>query len=150
MKMIAAELETLINKHLPGLKSIPEQVMAHRPAPGKWSKKEIVGHLIDSAENNIRRFIVSQYEDIPTITYNQEKWVPIGNYQHWETAVLIDLWYLLNRRIIEILKSLPPEMAERECQTEQLHTLEWLAADYIKHLKHHLHQVLELEHVTYP
>ena len=43
-----------------------------------------------------------------------------------------------------------PEMAVRESETENLHTLYWLAKDYIKHLLHHLHQVLNMEPVAYP
>mgnify|MGYP001584903545 FL=1 len=84
------------------------------------------------------------------IVYNQEKWVTIVGYQQWSTNDLIDLWYLLNRQICEILKNTSSETAQRQCRAPELHTIEWLAQDYIKHLKHHLHQVLELEPVTYP
>ena len=120
------------------------------PSPSKWSKKEIVGHMIDSAQNNIRRFIVAQYEENPNIVYNQDKWVAIANYQQWDTASLINLWYLLNKHIVVILKNMPAEMAQRKCQTGDLHSLEWIAQDYIKHLLHHVHQVLELKPVAYP
>ena len=30
------------------------------PAPGRWAKKEVVGHLIDSAANNHQRFVRAQ------------------------------------------------------------------------------------------
>ena len=74
----------------------------------------------------------------------------IANYQQWETINLIRLWYLLNIQVSEILKNTAAETAQRTCQTEELHTIEWLALDYIKHLRHHIHQVLELEPVPYP
>lgn len=150
MKSIAGELETFINQHVTALQTVPEEKMAFKPAPDKWSKKEIMGHLIDSAQNNIRRFVVAQYEDNPAITYKQDKWVVIVNYQQWETINLIRLWYLLNKQVVEILKNTSIETARRTCQTEELHTIEWLAIDYIKHLRHHIHQVLELEPVPYP
>ena len=150
MESIAKDLEAVISQYLPALKSLDESRLAHKPAPSKWSKKELVGHLIDSAQSNIRRFIVAQYEDIPTITYNQDKWVSIAGYQQWNSNELIDLWYLLNRQIAEILKNTSPGMAQRQCMTEGLHTIEWLAQDYIKHLEYHMHQVLELEPVVYP
>lgn len=121
-----------------------------KPSPVKWSKKEIIGHLIDSAHSNARRFVVAQYEDNPEIIYNQDKWVAICNYQQWDSLSLIRLWCLLNWQICEILKNMPAEAAQRSCMTQELHTLEWLANDYIKHLKHHLHQVLGLEPVSYP
>jgi len=109
-----------------------------------------MGHLIDSAQNNIRRFIVAQYEDVPRIVYNQDKWVAIANYQQWDDASLINLWYLLNHQISVILKNTAPEMYQRQCQTDSLQTIEWLAADYLRHLRHHLHAVLDIEPIAYP
>ncbi len=123
--------------------------MSYKPSPGKWSKKEIIGHLIDSAQNNIRRFIVAQYEDIPHIIYNQDQWVALSDYQHRDDHELVELWYFLNKQLCAILKHISPSAVLRKCKTEELHTLEWLAMDYIKHLRHHLHQVLGLEPVAY-
>ena len=149
MELIAKDLEAIISRYHPALKSQDESRLAHKPSPAKWSKKEIIGHLIDSAQSNIRRFVTAQYEENPTIVYNQEKSVIIAGYQQWNSNDLIDLWYLLNRQICEILKNTAPEAAQRQCWTEELHTIEWLAHDYLKHLKHHMHQVLGLEPFPY-
>ena len=67
MELIAKDLEAGISQYLPALKSLDESRLAHKPAPSKWSKKELIGHMIDSAQSNIRRFIAAQYEEIPTI-----------------------------------------------------------------------------------
>lgn len=150
MHLIGSELESVINQHMKALQEIPEDKMTFKPSPSKWSKKEILGHMADSAQNNIRRLVVAQYEDSPKIVYNQDKWVAISNYQNYDTLSLIRLWYLLNYHLATILKNAPAEMGQRQCQTESLHTLEWIAQDYIKHLRHHVHQVLELEPVAYP
>ena len=148
MELIVKDLEAVIRQYLPALKSQNESILARIPSPAKWSKKEIIGHLIDSAQCNIRRFVIAQYEENPTIVYNQEKWVAIAGYQQWNSNDLIDLWHLLNQQICEILKNISSETAQRQCRTQELHTIEWLAQDYTKHLKHHLHQVLGLE--TFP
>jgi hypothetical protein len=150
MKSTASELEKIISRRLHDLKEIPEAEFALKPSPVKWSKKEILGHLIDSAESNIRRFVIAQYEESPAIVYNQDKWVAIVNYQQWKTSDIINLWFSLNKQVCEILKNTSPEMAQKKCQTQELHTIEWLAKDYLKHLKHHLHVVLNLEPVIYP
>lgn len=150
MQEIASQLESLIDEHTAALRNIPAAKMEHKPSPAKWSKKEIIGHMADSAQNNIRRFVVAQYEETPQILYNQDQWVAISNYQQYKTADLITLWQLLNKHIVVILKNTSPEMAQRTCQTQDLHTIEWLAEDYVKHLRHHLHQVLDLEPVAYP
>ncbi|HZE83654.1 MAG TPA: DinB family protein [Puia sp.] len=134
------------------MRSIPEEDFAYKPFPEKWSKKEILGHLVDSAQNNIRRFVVAQYEETPTITYNQDKWVNIAGYQHYPVKDLLTLWELLNRHIGQVLANTPAEAAQRKCGAggADAHTIEWLAADYCNHLLHHLHQILELEPIAYP
>ena len=149
-KNIASELNAIIAKHLPALKAISEDKFQFKPSSGKWSKKEILGHLADSAQNNIRRFVVAQYEEYPKIVYNQDKWVAITNYQQYNLQDLIDLWYLLNKHICQLLTFMAAEASNRKAETEVLHDLEWLAQDYVKHLLHHLHQVLDLEPVAYP
>ena len=147
MNTIASELDSLIDHFFDQLKKIPEDKFSNKPLPNKWSKKEITGHLIDSAENNIRRFIKARYEDNPSIKYDQDMWVRINNYQHQPSENVIQLWYLLNKQIVTILNNTPGEHSQRK-STEQ--TIEWLAKDYIVHMKHHMHVVLDLEAVAYP
>ena len=148
--MNASELKTLIDDYAEQLNAIPEAEFYEKPLPQKWSKKEIVGHLIDSAQNNIRRFIVAQYEDTPTIVYNQDKWVALSNYQNMESKLVIQLWYLLNKQIVSILENITDEAAQRTSKSEEVHTIQWLAEDYTRHLKHHIHLGLQLEPVPYP
>ncbi|HEX4374087.1 MAG TPA: DinB family protein [Puia sp.] len=152
MKEIAEHLFKIVDDYSGKLKTISEIDYAAKPNPDKWSKKEIVGHTIDSAQSNIRRFVVAQYEDAPFILYNQDKWVAISNYQNYPTKDLIELWTLLNKHICIILSNTNEELAQRICKTNNQteHTIEWLAQDYIKHLLHHLHHVLDLEPVAYP
>jgi hypothetical protein len=150
MRSMAIELRDIIDKHLGDLINIPEEQYSWKPGPAKWSKKEILGHLVDSAQNNIRRFVVAQYEETPFIKYNQDKWVLISGYQHWQTADVIQLWYLLNKQVCYILENTSPEMFGRTCLTDSPHSIEWLAEDYTRHLRHHLHVILDLEPIPYP
>jgi hypothetical protein len=150
MQNTASELEATISHYLPQLKKLNEGQSSIKPLPNKWSKKEIIGHLIDSAQNNTRRFIVAQYEDNPEIKYRQDDWVRINNYQSFSLADLILLWYLLNKQIVAILFNSTEETLQRTSKTDTLHSIEWLAQDYVKHMKHHLHQVLDLPTIAYP
>lgn len=149
MQTAAIKIEELINHYLPSLKSVPESEMSRKPSLVKWSKKEILGHLVDSAQNNIRRFIVAQYEHEPKIVYNQDVWVSASDYRHFDTDELIQLWVLINKQICSIIKKIPEDRMNIKCRTEDLHSLEWLADDYAEHMKHHLHQLLELEPIPY-
>jgi len=152
MQAIIDHLQKITINYSGRLSAIPEEAYCHKSGPGKWSKKEILGHLVDSAQNNIRRFVVAQYEEIPRIVYNQDKWVAIADYQHYPTDDLVNLWSLLNRHICLVLKNASPEAAQRRCGNSdtEVPTIEWLAADYCNHLLHHLHQILELDPIAYP
>jgi hypothetical protein len=150
MKDIAEELSRAITQYHQLLKKLPGTLLELRPAPGKWSGKEVLGHLIDSAQNNIRRFIVAHYEKDPHIVYRQDNWVERNNYQAWDSKEIIDLWYLLNRQICYILNNTGKNEEVNSCLTSELHSVEWLAMDYIKHLRHHIHPLLEMEPVPYP
>lgn len=150
MEKTIQQLRLIIDSYSIQLLSIHEDKWSHKPNPVKWSKKEILGHLIDSAQNNIRRFIVAQYEDNPKIEYAQDIWVAAANYQNYVTKDLVDFWILINKHICMILKNIPAGVEERLSETNESHFIKWLAADYNKHLLHHLHQVLDLEAVAYP
>ena len=144
------DLEEILEKYTGLLQATDSIELESIPTPGKWSKKEIIGHLIDSAHNNLRRFIVGQYDDKPHIIYRQDDWVKLNNYQDAVVHDLINLWFLLNKQIVTVLKNTTEEKLQRVCLTESEHTIAFLATDYNSHLVHHLHQVLELDKVPYP
>lgn len=150
MQSSASELLAIINEYLPRLNTLNEEESFIKPLPNKWSKKELIGHLIDSAQNNVRRFIVAQYENNPVVTYKQDDWVSINNYQSYQLRDLIQLWFLTNKQICSILSNISEDALQRTCQTESLHSIDWLSKDYIKHMKHHLHQILDLSPIVYP
>lgn len=150
MQNTIEKLEKLITGYTNQLKLIDATTFSNKPNPEKWSKKEILGHLIDSAQTNTRRFIIAQYEENPKIIYNQNEWVTISGYQQYDKDELIEFWILINKHICHILKNMPAGKEKRICTSEAEHSIEWLAEDYIKHLQHHIHAILNLEPVAYP
>src|ERR1700761_73585 len=80
LNTITDHLGKILKDYSGRLAAVPEEVFTHKPLPEKWSRKEILGHLVDSAQNNIRRFVVAQYEDDPVIGYNQDSWVTVAGY----------------------------------------------------------------------
>ena len=130
------------------LESMDDEEFSNKPNPKKWSKKEVIGHLIDSGQNNLRRFIVCQYESKPPkIVYDQDFWVSANNYQSYHSSDVIALWKLVNEQIIHVLSRMIETNYAKTCDTSkadvQLRTLDWLASDYVMHLKHHLNQVFK-------
>lgn len=146
MEEVVQQLESIVNTYTVQFLNFTEEALTHQSSPGKWSKKEIIGHLIDSAQNNIRRFVVTQYQDTPHIVYAQNEWVSIQHYQLYNSKDLIQLWALLNRHIIMILKNMPANKYALPCNTgkgqEELHSIQFLATDYITHHLHHLKQIV--------
>ncbi len=150
MQQAVSYLESILLQYAPQLERISEAEFAMKPSPEKWSKKELLGHLVDSAHNNLRRFIAGQYEDAPQIVYAQDFWVKAVGYQQYDKKELVQLWLLVNKQICAVLKNMPAGAEQRNCITSEPHSIEWLAIDYNKHLLHHLHQLLNLEPVAYP
>ena len=76
MQIIIQELRHLVDEFSQKINALPDSELYAKPIPTKWSKIEILGHLVDSAQNNLRRFICGQYESIPPlIVYDQDFWV---------------------------------------------------------------------------
>jgi len=137
-------LEYIINLTPKKLTEISEENMSTKPSPTKWSKKEIIGHLIDSATNNHQRFVRGQFENIPEISYDQNNWNEFSFYNQIESKQIISFWTIYNKQIIEIIKRIPKENLEKQIKIgNNILTLEFLIIDYVEHLEHHLNQIIE-------
>lgn len=119
-----------------------ERQVSEYPHPNKWSKKEVLGHLCDSALNNLERFIKIQYEEQPYMIqpYDQEQWVKVQQYQETALEEIINLYCTLNNQIITIIRTVPTEKLSYQCDIGkgQKETLEWLIKDYLEHMEHHI------------
>jgi hypothetical protein len=115
--------------------------------PGsRWTRKQILGHLIDSAANNHHRFVRAQFEtDFAMPGYAQESWVNANAYQERSWEDLVALWTIYNRHLIHVMEHAPKAALGALCRigAGDPVTLEFLMIDYVDHLQHHLHQILE-------
>ena len=143
---------------LASLCALPDSRARIRPAPGKWSVKEIVGHLTDSAANNHRRFVLAQLEEGLTFPgYAQDEWVSRQGYQNSPWPALATLWAGYNEHLINLVRAIPAailtrprtehnldEIGWRPVPREEATTLAYLIEDYVGHLEHHLGQINRL------
>ncbi|KFF11607.1 hypothetical protein IW15_15480 [Chryseobacterium soli] len=135
-------LNHIVTAELKRFEMISEEEWSHKISPEKWSKKEILGHLCDSAFTNIRRFVITQYKENENIVYDQDLWVKAQNYQNISASEIISLWKVLNIQIVHIVENIPDEALQRTCDTTKtelrIFTLAYLIQDYIDHLQYHL------------
>jgi hypothetical protein len=133
----------LLGQHWPEFSEIE---LSQPMAPGRWSRKEILGHLIDSAANNHRRFVLAQSGPWPYVIepYDQNHWVQCGSYLNVPGPELFLFWNAYNKQLKQLISAMPAATLARECQTPygtQV-TLEWLVEDYVLHLEHHVQQII--------
>src|SRR6185437_1124142 len=128
------------------LRQIPEQEFSQKPAPDKWSKKEILGHLVDSATNNHQRFIRIQYQDKPGIYYDQNEWVSFSDYNSIKKNQLIDFWANYNSHLVHVIKNIPSANLSKTGIVRVLSEekpLHFFINDYVAHMEHHLRQIIK-------
>lgn len=125
------------------MRQMEDDELQHKPAPDKWSKLEILGHLIDSAANNLQRFVRIQFEDTPHIVYDQENWNTYSYYNTMTQEQIVNMWQIINQHLLHIMQNIPNDKLERKCMTNDPEplTLRFLIIDYIAHMEHHLKQI---------
>jgi len=142
-RSLAEELRGLIAQADRQLAGVTGEQASLRPAPGKWSAQQLLGHLIDSASNNLQRLIRLQLTaELVFPGYQQEEWVRTQCYDRMDWGDVKTLWLALNRQFAHVI-----EQADRHTfgnvwlhEGERL-TLGYILADYMGHLRHHLRQM---------
>lgn len=140
----AERLQQTVTSAVHRLRALSDAQAALKTAPTRWSKKEILGHLIDSASNNHQRFVRAQlYGDLRFPGYEQEGWVRCQDYVAADWQVLVDLWQSYNQHLAHVVARIPAERLATPCRISdgEAVTLEWLVEDYLRHMDHHLAQL---------
>ncbi|MGC6590188.1 DinB family protein [Paenibacillus sp. Dod16] len=140
------KLESLITEMTEIVTSTNEVEFNLKLAPDKWSKKEILGHLCDSAVNNHIRFVKILLSDYPIAIsgYTQNDWVRVNDYQdQYDQSEVLSLWQHLNRMILRVMhKADSSDFQKKRVLPDKTEvTLEWLFNDYVDHMIHHLEQI---------
>ncbi|RPJ58822.1 MAG: DinB family protein [Acidobacteria bacterium] len=144
MKEIADELVRVVDQAADTLFAVSEAEAGKSCREGGWSRKELIGHLIDSASNNHQRFVRAQqvsFLEFPK--YEQESWVSIQHYKQAPWPELVDFWRLYNHHLARVIQSVSPDKLHVGCKVgpSEPMNLGDLIRDYLRHLKHHLGQL---------
>src|ERR1043165_1575477 len=142
---VASDLGRTVAQAKPLLLKLDNADTTARPSENKWAKKEILGHLLDSASNNHQRFVRATLQGSLTFPgYDQEKLVELQRFADVDWNFLVDFWAAYNRFLAHVIGHLPVDAAKATCNigNNAPATLGWIAADYVAPLKHHLNQIL--------
>ncbi len=144
MKELSEQLLRVVETGEAKLRKINDAQAAKPALPGGWSRKQVLGHLIDSASNNHQRFVRAALQpslDFPA--YDQNGNVGLQAPQEADWLLLVSLWSAYNRYLAHIIARLPPAKLETVCRigSGEPVTLAFLAKDYLTHLHHHLEQI---------
>ena len=144
----AGELLHVVEAASESLRRIDDSEASLRSAPDSWSKKEILGHLLDSAVNNHHRFVrAQQVKELTFPAYAQEHWVSSQGYTERPWLELVDLWRLYNRHLAHIISLISEKKLAVMCVigTNEPVSLGYLIEDYVVHMRHHLQELGSFE-----
>ncbi|MGL4610130.1 MAG: DinB family protein [Trueperaceae bacterium] len=145
MKEFLEDFQTTLDTAKQRLESLSTEVINQSRAPGKWSRKEILGHLIDSAANNHQRFVrVPLTAGVALPGYHQNDWVSLQNYQDYNWSQLVSFWYAYNLHLLHVVKQIPAGALKNTFTLNgEALELEFVVRDYLDHMNHHLAQIFE-------
>jgi hypothetical protein len=141
----ASRLLDELGRAEPGLQRIGDARAGEPKAAGKWSRKQILGHLVDSAANNHQRFVRGQQgESLDRSGYAQEHWVQSQGWAQRPWPEIVGLWTAYNRHLAHVIARIPEDCSTLACTIGgQPWTLGDIARDYVAHLRHHLDQIFD-------
>lgn len=125
-------------------KNLDEAAASQKPHSEKWSRKEILGHLIDSASNNHQRFVRAQYEkNAHFLSYEQQEWVRSQRYGSRSWTELLEFWKSYNLHLAHIIENMPIDCLEVSGTLGSYGqvTIGYIVVDYLGHMQHHIRQI---------
>jgi len=144
MQEAILKFERLLLENVSYFPTINQNTLEERK-PGKWSKKEVLGHLVDSGIHNLVRFTEINYVEKPYQhrPYNQIDLVNLNQYQTMDIDELTQLWFVINKQIVRLMKSVDEKALDYKIVLNDgsVIDLKFLMTDYVEHLEHHINQI---------
>lgn len=156
MNKYSVKLDQIISNAAQKIKQISDSDLNHKPSPAKWSKKQILGHLIDSAYNNQQRIVRAEKQgNMVFLGYEQDDWVAKNNYQDRGMAEVLQSWVVIQNHFSFAVAALSDDVINKKTKDHNFHvismnkipegdesSLSYLVWDYTFHLEHHLAQII--------
>ena len=146
------ELLSLVEEWELKLLSLSEDVLTKKENSQHRTIKQIVGHMIDSATNNIHRIVHLQYQPSPLVfpdyanLGNNDRWIAIQDYKSENWNDLVQLWKYLNIHIVHVINHVNPDKLTNEWITalNVKVSLKSMIQNYTGHIRLHLNEIEKL------
>ncbi len=107
-------LRTQIGETLSLLRTIPEERASHRYAPGKWSIKEVIGHMSDVERiMTYRALRIARGDTTPLPGFDENAYVPAANFEARTLASLANELEAVRRAAVAFFETLDADAAAR-------------------------------------
>lgn len=136
---IVEVLRTQVADTLRLLRALPESRGEHRYAPGKWSVKELLGHVIDAERvfsYRALRFGRNDPTELPG--FDENVYAPAGGFSARTLASLLDELETVRRATVFLFEGFPPEAWSRQgVASQNAVSVRGLAYIIAGHERHH-------------
>jgi hypothetical protein len=121
------------------LNGIADEKHDHRYAPGKWTVKEVVGHLADAERVFAYRALrFARADETPLSGFDENHYVPAGHFGERDFGSLVDEWLNVRRATLSLLRGLDRKAAMRKGKAnDQEISVRALAYVVAGHTLHH-------------
>ncbi|MEM1326722.1 MAG: DinB family protein [Bacteroidota bacterium] len=145
MKIVVDKLDQLLKEAFEAISKMEESSVSSKSSQEQWSKKEILGHLVDSALHNLQRFNEVQFQPQPykVKRYDQDELVKVNRYQTADSLEILGCFLALNHRIRAVIAQLSDDILSSaiELPNGKVSNLRFLIVDYVNHLENHIRQI---------
>jgi hypothetical protein len=149
---VTQEILSLIAEWEEKLPEVSGEILASRRNKQNRTIKQILGHLIDSASNNVHRIVHLQYRESPmefpnyASEGNNDRWIAIQDYQDESWTQLISLWKYMNLHLVHVVRNIRPDKLSNVwiAGVGRQISLQEMVHDYLRHLRLHLDEISDL------
>lgn len=135
---IVATLESQLGETLSFLRSIPDSKLDYRYAPGKWSIREVVGHLADGERVfQYRAWRFSRADTTPVPGFEENDYVANAPFSRMPIGDLISEFEYLRRASIRMLSAMDADTMQRRGTANgagiSVRAIAWILAGHVDH-----------------